>query len=517
MSLFRAVATIGGNTMISRVLGLVRDMLTAQALGAGHLSDVFVVAQRLPNMFRTIFAEGAFSTAFVPLFAHKIADEGEAGARAYAERAMAVLLTGLLAVTVLAEAFMPYVIPLIASGFSARPEQFAAATSLTRVTFPYLLFISLVSLQGGILNALGKFGAVAFTPVLLNIFMIAAVFWGRHFGHVVDALAWSVTIAGVAQFLWLAGSCAKAGMALRLPMPRLTPDVRRLLALMGPGVFGASVNQINLFVSTNVASLLPAGSVTYLYYADRLNQLPLAVVGIAVGTAILPSLSRQLRGGQIAAATETQNRGLEFAFLFTLPAAAALAVVAEPILSVLLVRGDFTEAAAHQTALALTVYAFGLPALVAVKVLVPAFYARQDTRTPVRIAVASLAVNLVLTLVLSRFLAHVGNALATTTAGWVNLVLLGLALAKRGHLTLDRRLLTTVPRQLLAALAMAGLLVGADRLLGSALADAAGWVRYLGLAGLIATGVAGYGLFALLFGAARVGDLKRLAKRQAAG
>jgi len=516
MSLFRAVATIGGNTMISRVLGLVRDMLTAQALGAGHLSDVFVVAQRLPNMFRTIFAEGAFSTAFVPLFAHKIADEGEAAAQAYAERAMAVLLTGLLAITVLAEAFMPLLIPAIAAGFTERPEQFAAATSLTRITFPYLLFISLVSLQGGILNSLGKFGAVAFTPVLLNVFMIAAVFWGRRFGHVVEALAWSVSIAGLAQFLWLTLSCARAGMALKLPMPRLTPDIKRLLALMGPGVFGASVNQINLFVSTNVASLLPAGSVTYLYYADRLNQLPLAVVGIAVGTAILPTLSRQLRGGDSVGATETQNRGLEFAFLFTLPAAAALAIIAQPILSVLLVRGDFTEYAAHETALALTVYAFGLPALVAVKVLVPAFYARQDTRTPVRIAVVSLVVNLVLTLVLSRFFAHVGNALATTAAGWINVVLLGLALRRRGHLRLDRRLLATVPRQILAAVAMAGLLVGADHLLGPALRDAAGWVRYLALACLIGTGLTGYALFVFLFGAAHWRDLKRLLQRQPA-
>jgi putative peptidoglycan lipid II flippase len=516
MSLFRAVATIGGNTMISRVLGLVRDMLTAQALGAGHLSDVFVVAQRLPNMFRTIFAEGAFSTAFVPLFAHKIADEGEAAAQEYAERAMAVLLTGLLAVTVLAEAFMPYLIPVIAWGFTDRPEQFAAATSLTRITFPYLLFISLVSLQGGILNSLGKFGAVAFTPVLLNVFMIAAVFWGRHYGHVVEALAWSVSIAGLAQFLWLALSCARAGMALKLPMPRLSPDVRRLLALMAPGVFGASVNQINLFVSTNVASMLPAGSVTYLYYADRLNQLPLAVVGIAVGTAILPALSRQLRLGDTVAAADTQNRGLEFAFLFTLPAAAALAVIAQPILSVLLVRGDFTESAAHQTALALTVYAFALPALVAVKVLVPAFYARQDTRTPVRIAVASLVVNLVLTLILSRWFAHVGNALATSTAAWVNLILLALALRRRGHLSLDRRLLGTVPRQILAAIAMAAVLVGVDRALAPALADPSTLLRILALVGLIGSGLGSYGLFVFVTGAARWRDLKRLLRRQAA-
>ena len=238
--------------------------------------------------------------------------------------------------------------------------------------------------------------------------------------------------------------------------------------------------------------------------------------GIAVGTAILPTLSRQLRGGDVVAATETQNRGLEFAFLFTLPAAAALAVIAQPILSVLLVRGTFTEYAAHETALALTVYAFGLPALVAVKVLVPAFYARQDTRTPVRIAVVSLVVNLVLTLVLSRFFAHVGNALATTKAGWVNLTLLGLALRRRGHLTLDHRLLSTVPRQILAAVAMAGLLVAVDHGLDPVLHDGAGWVRYLALAALIGTGLAGYALFVFLSGAAKWRDLKRLLKRQAA-
>src|SRR5215813_3951255 len=276
MALLRSVATVGGYTMVSRVLGFVREMLVAAFLGAGPLSDAFFVALRLPNMFRSLFAEGAFSAAFVPLFAGKIAKEGREAARAFAEDGLAVLLAALLLFLVLGEILTPQLLDLIAPGFRASPGKFALAVELTRIMFPYLLYISLTALQGGVLNSLDRFAANAFTPVLLNLFLIAALTLVRPLTG--QALAWAVAAAGFAQFLWLMLSCHQAGMSLRLPRPRLTPEVRQLLRVMLPGVFGAGVTQINLVVSTAVASLMPSGVVSYLNYADRLNQLPLAVL-----------------------------------------------------------------------------------------------------------------------------------------------------------------------------------------------------------------------------------------------
>ena len=340
MTLLRSVATVGSYTLISRIFGFVRDILTAAILGAGPVADAFFVAQRLPNLFRSLFAEGAFSAAFVPLFAGTMAEQGTEAARLFAEDALAVLLAALLGFVLLGEIFMPEVMQMIAPGFSAEPDKFDLAVDLARITFPYLLFIALVALQGGVLNSVDRFAAAAATPVLLNLFLIAALLLMRRFGwRDGRALAWAVTAAGFAQFLWLMFSCGRAGLALRLPLPRLTPAVRRTLAVMAPGTIGAGVTQLNLLISTALASFLPGGSVSYLYYADRLNQLPLGVVGIAVGTAILPSLSRQVRLAQLTDAVATQNRGIELALLLTLPAAVALALLATPILAVLFQRG----------------------------------------------------------------------------------------------------------------------------------------------------------------------------------
>jgi putative peptidoglycan lipid II flippase len=514
MALLRNVATVGGYTMISRVFGFIRDAMTAAALGAGPVSDAFVVAQRLPNLFRSLFAEGAFNAAFVPIFARMIAEEGEDAAKIFAERVMSVLLAALLLMLIASEFFMPWVIPAIAAGFGHDSGELDFAAKLTRITFPYLLFISLVSLLGGVLNSVNRFGAVAFTPVLLNLFMIAAVLLGRFTGHVAEMLCWGITLSGIAQFLWLMISAARAGMALRLPWPTLGQDVRRFLTLMLPGVFGAGVTQINLLISTNVASMLPRGSLTYLYYADRLNQLPLAVIGIAVGTAILPPLSRQLREADGRAANETQNRGLELALLLTLPAAAALGVIAEPILSVLFQRGHFDAHAVHETAIALSAYALGLPAFVATKVLAPAFYARQDTRTPVKVGIVSVAANLALTLTLSIPLAHLGNALATTTAGWINALALAWLLRRRGHFAVDAQARRRVPRIIAASLAMGLLLFGMETLLHATLYGGPELLRIAALLVLTVGGLAAYGGFVLLFGAGRLSELKRLLGRR---
>jgi putative peptidoglycan lipid II flippase len=511
MPLLRSVATVGSYTLLSRLFGFLRDILTAAILGAGPVADAFFVAQRLPNLFRSLFAEGAFSAAFVPLFAGMMAEHGKERARLFAEEALAILLAALLGFVLLGEIFMPVVMGVIAPGFTEDPAKFGLAVELARITFPYLLFIALVALQGGVLNSVDRFAAAAATPVLLNLFLIAALFLMHQFGwHDGRALAWAVVAAGFAQFLWLMLSCARAGLALRLPLPRLTPGVRRTLAVMAPGTIGAGVTQLNLLISTALASLLPGGSVSYLYYADRLNQLPLGVVGIAVGTAILPPLSRQVRLGNLADAVTTQNRGIELAVLLTLPAAIALAVLATPILSVLFQRGAFSAADTQATAAALIAYSAGLPAFVLVKVLAPAFFARHDTATPVKVAVAAMASNLCLTLVLMQFLAHVGIALATTAAGWVNALTLLILLIRRGHFGFDERARRNLPRVGMAAVGMGAVLVTLRIFLAPALA-ALPFVRLAALAALVSAGLASFALLVIGLG---VGDWRELLGRR---
>jgi putative peptidoglycan lipid II flippase len=492
MALFRSVATVGSLTMVSRLFGFARDILTAAILGAGPVADAFFVAQRLPNLFRSLFAEGAFSAAFVPLANRTLADGGKPALKVFAEEAFSVLFAALLVFVVLGEIFMPWVMRAMAPGFEAQPDKFDLVVVLSRITFPYLLFISLVALQGGLLNTLDRFAAAAATPVLLNLFLIAGLLLMRRLHWAGgEVLAWALTAAGIAQFCWLMASCARAGVMLRLRWPRLSPQVRETLKIMGPGVLGAGVTQINLLISTALASLLPGGSVSYLYYADRLNQLPLGVVGIAVATAILPPLSRQVRSGDIAGAVATQNRGLELSVLLTLPAAAALGILAMPILAGLFERGAFGPAEAAATASALIVYAAGLPAFVLVKVLAPAFFARHDTKTPVKIAVMAMITNLVLTVVLMQFLAHVGIAIALSASGWLQaLTLLGL-LMRRGHFHLDARTRANLPRIVAATIVMAAILLGLRWVLEPALAGAM-IVRLVGLAALVGGGLVAF-------------------------
>jgi putative peptidoglycan lipid II flippase len=521
MALLRSVATVGGYTMVSRVLGFVRDVLTAAYLGAGPVADAFFIAQRLPNLFRSLFAEGAFSAAFVPIFAGKIAAEGRPAAKRFAEDALALLLTALVLFLALGEAAMPWFLHVIAPGFATDPDKYALTVALTRITFPYLLFISLVSLLGGILNSVERFAAVAATPALLNIFLIGGLLLAKPMGwEVGHTQAWAISLAGFAQFVWLIASSKAVGLAPDLPMPRLTPEVKRLLRLMAPGVFGAGVTQINLLVSTAIASLLPGGAVSYLYYADRLNQLPLGVVGIAVGTAILPPLSRHVRRGEEEAARATQNRGIELALLLTLPAAAALAVAAEPILAVLFERGAFGHKETLATAHALAAYAAGLPAFVLVKVLAPAFFARHDTATPVKVAVVAMVTNAALTVGLMFAFhragnAHVGNAIATSVAGWTNALLLLFLLGRRGYFAFDERARRTLPRIILAALGMALLLAGGETLAAPLLRPGS-VIGILALAVLVCAGIGAFGALAVLVGAAEWRDLARRLRRQAA-
>jgi len=397
---------------------------------------------------------------------------------------------------------------VLAPGFADDPEKFDLTVQLTRIAFPYILFISLVSLLGGVLNSLYRFAAAAATPIILNLCLIGALLglshWTETPGH---ALAIGVSGAGVLQFAWLVIALRRAGIALRLPRPRLTPRVKHMLVIIAPAALGAGVAQVNLVVDVIIASLLPEGAVSFLYYADRINQLPLGVIGVAVGTALLPLLSRQLRAEEDEAAGASQNRAIEGALLLTLPAAAALMIIAQSAIEVLFERGAFTPVATAASADALIAYAAGLPSFVMIKVLVPGYFARQDTKTPVRIAIICLVVNIALNLALMGPLGHVGIALATTLSGWLNAALLARGLHRRGYFTADARLRRRLPRMLLATAAMTAALWAVSQALSGPIGDSLG----SGVGSLIAlmiTGILVYGGVALLFGATRLSDLK---------
>ncbi|ACJ00005.1 murein biosynthesis integral membrane protein MurJ [Rhodospirillum centenum] len=513
MSFARAIATVGGLTMLSRVAGFVRDMLTAWVLGAGAAADIFFVAQRIPNWFRAMFAEGAFTVSFVPLYSATLERDGRDAADRFADQALSMMVAVLLPLTVLMLLAMPLLMLLVASGYAADSGTFARLVELGRITFPYLILISVVALQTGVLNALGRFGPGAAAPIMLNLCMIAAIVLSVQVGIEPNtALAWGFTVSGAVQLVWLSVSCRRAGVTLRLTLPRLSPDVRRLFRQMAPGALAASVIQINLVIGTHIASLLPAGAISYLYYADRLNQLPLGVIGIAIGTALLPTLARHVQAGDADRVRHYMSRGLEFGLLLGLPAAVALAAIPEPILTALFQRGSFGPADTAATALALQAYAIGIPAYVVSKVFNAAFFSRQDTRTPVKAAVVTLATNTGLALALSPVLGHVGIALASGVAAFLNVGLLGWGLHRRGHLALDAQVRRRAPRIALAAALMGLVLLGLELALHD-LFTAGAATRVAALAGLIAAGGVSYAAFVLAFGGFRLADARTLLRR----
>lgn len=522
MNLIKATGTIGGLTLASRVLGLIRDSLFARYVGAGFASDAFLVAFRLPNMFRALFAEGAFNAAFVPMFNQKVADpagRGLADGIGFAEAALALLLPAVIGMMLLLEIFAwPVTFMLSGKFHGVSPHQFAFAVSLSRCTIPYLALISLVSLLGGILNSLHKFWVNAAAPILLNLTLILAMLLFHAHSPYVTARnqAIAVTVSGVLQLGWLAHACWRSGVGLRLRRPRLAPDVVRLLALMGPAALGSGAAQINLVVSTGLAAgLLSHGSVTYIYMADRLNQLPLGLIGIGLGTVLLPTISRQLGAGEERAAMATQNRGLELALLLTLPATVALVFCGEPITAALFGYGRYTPADTHFTAQALAAFSLGLPSYVLVKVLTPGFYSRQDTATPTRYGMISIAVNLLLNLALIVPLKHMGPPLATAIASSGNVAMLYVALRRRGHFAPDARLKHRGWRLAAAALTMGAVLwISEDRLLPYV---HGGWLaRLLALGALVGVGVGVYALACVALGAVSRDDLDFLRRSRAA-
>lgn len=513
MRLLRSSAIVGLFTTASRVLGLVREVLLAAALGAGATTDVFLTAFRFPNLFRRIFAEGAFNSAFVPLYAGKLEGEGVTEAQLFARQVLSLLFTAMLIFVIVAQIGMPWLMYLLGPGFIANPHAFELAVLLTQITMPYLLMMSLTAMLSGVLNSHGKFAAAAAAPVLLNVTLIGIMLFSGTGGEQLALyLCIGITLSGVLQTAWLWLSVRQLGVRLSLGLPRLTLGVRRLIVLGVPGAVAAGVTQINILVTSSIATL-QEGALSWLYYADRLYQFPLGVVGIAMGVVLLPTLSGRLRSGDVGGAANVMNRGLEVSMALTLPAAAALAVIPHFIVTALYQNGAFTADAADRVSLAVVAFAFGLPAFVLIKVLSPGFFARQDTMTPMRFAAVSVAVNLVLGLVLFFGpLNYLGLAIATSVAGWVNAILLAVTLHKRGLLQPDARLLHRLPRIGGAVILMSAFLALANNQSDWLIAQSFG-IPLLALAIVCSAGALVFGGSAMLTGALKLSELRDALKR----
>jgi putative peptidoglycan lipid II flippase len=511
--LLPAFLSVGFWTFASRILGLARDVLLAAFLGTGVVAQAFLIAFTLPNMFRRFFAEGAFNLAFVPMFAKKV-EAGEDPAD-FGSAAFSGLATFLIGFVLLGQLAMPWLVLAMASGFRG-DERFDLAVLYGRIAFPYILFISLTALLSGVLNSLGRFALAAAAPILMNAVMIAFLLIGHRLGGDLGLwLTWSVPAAGVAQLALVWWGAARAGMVIRPRWPRLTPELRRLAVIAAPAVLAGGVMQVNLIVGRQVGSFFD-GAVAWLSYADRLYQLPLGVVGIAIGVVLLPDLSRRLRAGDAAGGRFAVNRAAEFTLALTLPAAVALVVIPLPIVAVLFERGAFDAADSRATALAVAIYGAGLPAFVLQKVLAPLYYAREDTRSPFRFALHAMVVNAVIAIGLAPFIGWIAAALGTTVAGWTMLAQLWLgSRAMEGAAEPDDRLRRSLPRIVVSSAVMGATLWAAAYGLGPSL-QAAG-LRYAALAALVAAGLAAYALAVLATGALRPADIRAAMRRGTGG
>ena len=444
MSIFRSVFTISFYISVSRVLGFIRDITIAQYLGVSMLSDAFFAAFRLPNFFRRIFAEGAFNSAFVPIFIEKMQDKksGKAAAdsdQIFVRNIFSLLFYVLLLFTIIFQMFMPFFMKVLFPGFFTDPEKSELLIILSRITIFYLIFISLVSLCSGVLNSMGKFAVPASSPIILNLTMIAST---SAFGALVPnyayALSWGVFLAGVLQFIWVFTFTLKAGFLLYPQFPKFNADMKKFFRKLIPGVIGANVMQINLLIDSIFASVI-AGAVSYLYYADRINQLPLAMIGIAIGVALLPALSRRIKSGENDGAIKLQNAALEVGLILVIPATLALTVLAYPIISSLFERGKFTSDESFIVAKALMFYSFGLPSYVLVKVMEPAFFARGDTKTPMKIAMICLINNAFWNVVFfALHFGYIGIVLASVASTYLNLTILITTLLRKKHFYFEK-------------------------------------------------------------------------------
>src|SRR6201986_5272001 len=476
--MLRRIFTVGGLTLLSRVTGFARDIMLAAILGAGPLADAFFVALRLPNHFRAIFAEGAFNAAFVPAYAHVSGEGGETSAKLFANRIFTLLFVSHLVLLIPAWLFMPQAMSLLAPGFTDDAGQRQLAIELTRITFPYLLLITLVTLYGGILNVMHRFASAAAASILLNISMMATLAGAVFFPTPGHAAAWGVLISGFLQYFLLAGDLARHGGLPRFAPLKLDEDVRGFFRALGPATLGSMGTQVALFADTIIATFLPAGALSALYYADRLNQLPIGVIGIAIGTVLLPEMLRRLTSEDHEGASIAQRRAFDFTLLLSVPFVTAFLVVPDPIMRAMFARGAFTKGDAAAAGAPLAAYAVGLIPFVLIRSAVATFYARRDTATPVKAALIGVAVNVALKIALVGPLAQVGLAFATAIGAWINLSLVIAFAVRAGHLELDSALIRSIAKFVAAGLVMGAALwlamrVSASYLSGLALRDEA--------------------------------------------
>jgi len=506
MGLIRKFAAVGGATLLSRSAGFVREAVMAAVLGAGPAADAFYAALRFPNLFRRLFAEGAFNSAFIPLFAKELEGGGPEAARRFAEQVLSVLLAWLLLLSGLAILFMPALVAtVIAPGFSEDPEKFDLTVMLTRIMFPYLLCMSLVAMLSGILNSMRRYFLAAFVPILFNVVLTGVLFVALYLeldeAHIGIWLAWGVFASGVAQLFFLIWGVRREGFSMRLRVPRMTPDVKRLLVLMGPAVLTGGVTQINLLIGQIIASA-QAGAIAILSYADRINQLPLGIIGIAIGVVLLPELARSLKAGDEADAQHLQNRSLEFALGLTLPAAVGFMLFAGPLVNIVYERGAFTAETTALTAAALSAFATGLPAYVLIKVFSPAYFARLDMKTPMWFSVVAVVVNIAFSLMLFPVWGHVGIAAATSISAWLNLALLAGVLWQRGDFRPSPATMRRVTMIVLASAVMGAVVIALDMALAGWLASPSTLVRLVAVTGII--GVSAIVYFAIVIGTGAV-------------
>ncbi|HEY0328641.1 MAG TPA: murein biosynthesis integral membrane protein MurJ [Rhodopseudomonas sp.] len=499
--MLRRIFTVGGFTLLSRLTGFARDIMLAAILGAGPIADAFFVALRLPNHFRAIFAEGAFNAAFVPAYAHVRGERGEISARLFADRIFTLLFASQLVLLVIALLFMPQMMSLLAPGFSDDPAQRALAIELTRITFPYLLLITLVTLYGGMLNVMQRFASAAAASIFLNISMMATLALAALFPSAGHAAAWGVLLSGFLQYFLLAGDLSRHGGLPRFAPLKLDLDVRGFFRALGPATLGSMGTQVALFADTIIATFLPAGALSALYYADRLNQLPIGVIGIAIGTVLLPEMSRQLTSGDDVGAKASQRRAFEFTLLFSVPFVAAFLTVPDVIMRAMFARGAFTKADAAEAGATLAAYAIALVPFVLIRSAVAPFYARKDTATPMKAALTGIAVNVALKLALVGALAQVGLALATAVGAWINLLLVIGFAARAGYLAFDRALATAIGKFVAVGVVLGAALWATARYAAPYLAQLSALRDEAALALLIGVGALVYGAaILLLFG-----------------
>jgi putative peptidoglycan lipid II flippase len=436
----RNFLTVGGLTLLSRVTGFLRDIMLAAVLGAGPAADAFFVALRLPNHFRAIFAEGAFNAAFVPAYARVREQGGTDPAQLFADRIFTMLFASQIVLLALALLFTPAAIDLLAPGFRGDPGRYTLAVELTRITFPYLLLITIVTLYGGILNTLHRFAAAAAAPILFNLSMMAALALAAFFPTAGHAAAWGVLIAGILEVLLLLADAGKAGVIARFRWPDLDDDIRKFFRALGPATIGSAGVQLALFADTVIASFLATGALSALYYADRLNQLPIGAIGIAIGTVLLPDMARKIAAGDEPGASHAQNRAIELTLLLSVPCVVAFLIVPDLIMRALFQRGAFTASDANAAAATLSAYALGLIPFVLIRSATATFFARGDTATPVKAALIAAAVNIAFKIALMGPLAQVGLALATSIGAWINLALVLWFASRADLLRVDARL-----------------------------------------------------------------------------